>query len=61
MRAKKINTSLVSQTAGLTSIEQLADSTANDIFSFKESTSQTEDILATFSAPYQEHKQGCEE
>lgn len=61
MRAKKINTSLVLQTAGLTSIRQLIDSTANDIFSFKDSTSQTGDILVTFSPSYQEHKQGFEE
>ncbi len=65
MEGKKVNikrsTISMSQTAGLTSIMQLVDSTANDIFSFKDSTSQTGDILATFSPSYQEHKQGFEE
>lgn len=51
----------MSQTAGLTSIMQLIDSTANDIFNFKDSTSQTGDILVTFSPSYQEHEQGVEE
>lgn len=60
MRGKKLNTKistiLVSQTAGLTSIGQLIDSTANEIFSFKDSASRTEDILVTFSPSYKEHK-----
>lgn len=65
MEGKKVNikrsTISVSQTAGLTSIMQLIDSTANEIFSFKDSTSRTEGILGTFSPSYQEHKPGFEE
>ncbi|MBA7491456.1 hypothetical protein ES702_02002 [subsurface metagenome] len=65
MEGKKVSikksTISMSQTAGLTSIMQLIDSTANDIFNFKDSTSQTGDILVTFSPSYQEHEQGVEE
>lgn len=35
----------VSKTSGVTSIEQVVDTTGNEIFSFKDSTSKTERTL----------------
>jgi len=65
MTGKKVNTRiptiLVSQTAGLTSIRQVVDSTPNEVFSFKDSTSRIEEILVTFSPPYEEQKKSFKE
>ena len=38
----------VLQTAGLTSMEQLIDTTSNEIFSFKDTTSKTEEYYLEF-------------
>lgn len=42
----------VSKTPGLTSIEQLVDSSSNEIFSFQDSTSKTEEILVVIYPLY---------
>lgn len=54
-----ISTVSMSQTAGLTSISQMVDKSANELFSFKDSTSGTENILMTFSPSFEE--QGSQE
>lgn len=46
----------VSNTAGLTAIEQLVNVTGNEIFSFKGSTSQTEETLIVFFPLYENPK-----
>lgn len=43
----------MSKTPGLTSNEQLVDSTANEIFSFQETTSETEEILVVVPPSYE--------
>jgi uncharacterized membrane protein len=43
----------VSKTPGLTSIEQIVDTTGNEIFSFKDSTSKTEEILVVVYPLYE--------
>ena len=43
----------VSKTPGLTSIEQVVDTTGNEIFSFKDSTSKTEEILVVVYPLYE--------
>ena len=43
----------MSKTPSLTSIEQLVDSTANEIFSFQETTSETEEILVVVPPSYE--------
>jgi len=56
MRKESTNISTVSmsQTAGLTSISQMVDKSANELFSFKDSTSWTENILMTFSPSFEQ-------
>lgn len=49
-----ISTVSMSQTAGLTSISQMVDKSANELFSFKDSTSWRENILVTFSPSFEE-------
>lgn len=44
----------VSQTGGLTSIQQLVDATPNEIFSFKDVTSETEENIFNFPPFYEE-------
>lgn len=44
----------VSQTGGLTSIQQLIDITPNEIFSFKDVTSETEENIFNFPPFYEE-------
>jgi hypothetical protein len=44
----------VSQTGGLTSIQQLIDITPNEIFSFKDVTSETEENIFSFPPFYEE-------
>lgn len=56
----KIPTISVSQTGGLTSIEQLVDSTSNEIFSFEDSTSEIEEISIVFPPSYEKHEQNIE-
>jgi len=46
----------VSQTGGLTSIQQLVDITPNEIFSFKDITSETEENIFNFPPFYEEGK-----
>ena len=43
----------VSKTPGLTSMEQVVDSTGNEIFSFQDSTSKTEKILVVIYPSYE--------
>lgn len=43
----------MSQTPGLTSINQLVDDTNNEIFSFQDSTSKTEMVLVVFHPSYE--------
>lgn len=45
---QKIPILSMSQTGGLTSIEQIIDITSNEIFSFNDNTSATEEILVVF-------------
>lgn len=54
-----IPTVSMSQTAGLTSISQMVDKSANELFSFKDSSSWMENILVTFSPSF--GQQGPEE
>ena len=49
----------VSQTGGLASIQQLIDTTSNEIFSFKDSTSEMEIIPIVY--PHEEQQQEAEE
>lgn len=51
----------MSQTAGLTSIGQLIDSTSDEIFSFKDTTSGTEETFVIPLPSYREQKQAVEE
>jgi hypothetical protein len=44
----------VSQTEGLTSIQQLVDTTPNEIFSFKDITSETEGNIFSFPPFYED-------
>jgi len=44
----------VSQTGGLTSIQQLTDITPNELFSFKDITSETEENIFNFPPFYEE-------
>jgi len=46
----------VSQTGGLTSIQQLVDTTPNEIFSFRDITSETEENIFNFPPFYEEGK-----
>lgn len=46
----------VSQTGGLSSIQQLVDTTPNEIFSFKDITSETEENIFNFPPFYEEGK-----
>ena len=50
---EKVTTISVSHTEGLTSIEQIVDSTSNEIFSFKDNTSDLGDVLLVLP-PYYE-------
>ncbi len=46
----------VSQTGGLASIQQLIDTTPNEIFSFKDITSETEENIFNFPPFYEESR-----
>lgn len=52
-RLIKIPIISMSQTPGLTSINQLVDDTNNEIFSFQDGTSKTEMVLVVFRPSYE--------
>lgn len=57
----KIPTISVSQTGGLTSMQQLIDTSANEIFSFKGSTSEMEENLVVLFRFYEKRHFELEE
>lgn len=58
--SEKTPTMSVSQTEGLTSIEQLVDSTSNEVFSFRDGTSEIGKTSMTLPPFHEEQEQNIE-
>ncbi len=58
--SEKMPAMSVSQTEGLTSIEQLVDSTSNEVFSFRDGTSEIGKISMTLPPSHEEQEQNIE-
>ena len=58
--SEKMPTMSVSQTEGLTSIEQLVDSTSNEVFSFRDGTSEIGKTSMTLPPFLEEQEQNIE-